>query len=149
MSLLIVSYKKCSRRKGERNKTVVWKNTSSFKVLFVKPVTQLMFPFLLITCLKRHCFSKWCIFMFDVILWSYFSEGDTLNPSCNICWHSQICCLSALLAFKGHEVHLYPNLFWNWVPQLSSGVVRKAPYFLSSWCCCSEYTWRETAKTAR
>lgn len=28
---------------------------------------------------------------------------------------------SVVLVFEGHEVHLYPNLFRNWVPQLSSG----------------------------
>lgn len=37
---------------------------------------------------------------------------------------------SVVLVFEGHEVHLYPNLFRNWVPQLSSGFFKKGSSLL-------------------
>lgn len=49
--------------------------------------------------------------MSNVILLCYFSKGDARNLSRNICRHSQICYLSAVLAFEGHEINLYPDLF--------------------------------------
>lgn len=142
---LIVCYKKYSRRKRGRTKQAVWNKSSIFKVVFNQLLPNWCFRFSWrrvwkdVLSMKTMYIYVWCH------SWCYFSKGNAWNLSCNICWHSQICCLSSVLAFEGHEVHLYPDLFWNCV----IWVLRKSPCFSGLWYHCSEYTWRETAKSAR
>lgn len=77
---LIVCYKKYSRKKGGGTKQVVWSNSSILKVILNKLATQLMFLFLLKTCLKGCSFYEDNVHLSLMSFLMFFLQRECLKP---------------------------------------------------------------------